>query len=280
MAAFVLMILIYQMGSIILQFILELLLYPLDTWKTRLQYKSIYGAANANGFLHFYRGFCITVLLTTPIISTANHFALLMTIMLCLAPSNFAVYLILVLISFAISSTLFTFREVLKVTQQVNKTSVSFITIMKDSYRKDGLYRGTFRGYWISFAVMSIDICQNYLAVDLLSKFTLGRYHIIIEVCLMLIALAVLTPLDLAKTAIQLHDNTATDIEKADNVHYERLNILSCVTEENRNNPFKILFSVYKERGFVGIYAGLTPIAIRIVSIFMLFKALTLIGFY
>lgn len=56
------------------QLILELLYYPLDTWKTRLQYKSIYGMDNSNGTKTIYRGLLITVLFSAPLILVLTHF--------------------------------------------------------------------------------------------------------------------------------------------------------------------------------------------------------------
>lgn len=261
-----------------IQILTELFLYPLDTWKTRLQYKSIYGLDNANGVRSIYRGFSIT-LLSTPFVIMFCHVAVAYVIHICLTSFNLESTIKLIAF-YGIACALLVLREVIKIRQQLSKMAMNQLNIMKQAYLKDGLMNGIFRGFWITFIVMFIDVVHN-LALSREAVFVfLEHRHLSSEIVVFLFVLAILPPLDLAKTAIQNYDTAAVNVVATDSVCYQQLHQLSCVTDENKNNPLKILVHVYLKRGYRGLYAGTTPIAIRMTVIAIFCRILDLIYFY
>lgn len=273
----------FSILSITMQFFFELFYYPLDTWKTRLQYKSIYGMDNANGIRHIYRGFCITMLLSVPLILLFVHITIGSTLYFHVftkhdTPNIFTVMSLICLV-LLITCLLLVPREVVKVRQQLNKTALNTVNILREAYRKDGLMNGVFRGYWITFVVMTIDFFQNTISMRIITFAALEQQSDIIELIGFSFVLAILPPLDLAKTAIQIHDTIATDIETSDTVNYQQLSRFSCITEENKKNPFKILLCIYEKRGFRDLYAGIIPIAVRMIAVTIIAKLIIFIMF-
>lgn len=165
----------------------------------------------------------------------------------------------------------------IKVRHQLNRAPLNSVQILKEIYRKNGLWNGVFRGFLITLVVMSIDIFHNSTLARIIFALELESSHTGYDVVFLLFALAVYPPLDLAKTAIQVHDTEAVDIEKTDEVCYQQLQRSSCVTDENKTNAFKILWSVYVKRGYKGLYAGVIAIAIRMILFFMAYTIPTLI---
>lgn len=262
-----------QAGSLIfLQQIIELIYYPFDTWKTCSQYKTIYGFRNnLNVTPNLFRGLLITMLTPTLLIFTS--------VFVCVGvPLNYFInsfqysqgrsYVfsaVVIVVSLLLTNAVIVPRELIKILIQLNQMPSAPLKIIREIKRKDGWKQGVFRGFWITLVINSIDIFHNTLLMRILIFEEFPELQINIWVFVSFCAvLLIIPPLDLTKTTIQIHETATTAINTCDDFNYDRL---SCVTEQNKSNPFKILWCVYKKKGFFGLFAGFKSMIIRILLI-------------
>jgi len=238
----------------------EILYYPLDTWKTRLQYKSIHGVHNVNGLKNTYNGFGVT--LAVQLASTFFFYRLadlIISVYIFLTPLEGLKLIALLIIAYSPACFVSVLREFIKIPQQVDKNSLKWNGMKGAS--KHGNF---FQGFCTTFVAMIIDIFHNVIDARIILIGVFGITNISYPVTIgFVIVLIILPPLDLAKTAILSYDPTLENVEKSE----RGLENVSCVTDENKNFPFKILLSVYNKRGIFGLYAGFIPILIRMILI-------------
>lgn len=265
-----------QLPAVCAQLIFELMYYPFDTWKTGLQYKAIYGIDQPNGIRQIYRGFFLTMFSTILIVLLCNFALGMFAFMPFILHENVTIDGILynvsikisILLIYLIASTLFVPREVIKIRHQLSKAPLSSLNVIREIYRTNGLKNGLFRGYWIAFVAMAIDILHNMMNVRVAILLYLESPQILYETIFFVLVLAILPPIDLVKTAIQTHDVTAVDLAKnKDDLHLHQLRRCSCATVGSKNNTFMMLDCLYRKIGISTLYAGLTPIVIRMLLV-------------
>lgn len=249
-------------------------LFPVDTCKTRLQSEN--GFWKTGGFRGIYNGILPVIAASIPI--AATFFLVYSTIKdlipICsngMFPDSFIftddgpkpnsesielVFLINFLInSFAASlgemcaGLIRTPIEIVKQKRQVSKIEYRAIDILMHAYKSEGLINGIYRGYGIT---IMRDIPFSMIQYPIYEFLTEVTPKLSDNITLLLnagygsvagaIASALTTPLDVAKTRIQLAD----------------LDPSSDYTPQQRN-PFRILRLLYRQKGIQGIFSGFVP---------------------
>lgn len=251
-------------------------LFPIDTCKTRLQSEN--GFWKAGGFRGIYNGILPVIAASIPI--AATFFCVYYTANICfpplinlLIPNTFAYdefgswqpttesMLMVFLIKFLLNSLAASLGEmcaglirvpieIVKQKRQVSKIQYRAIDILMHAYRSEGLVNGIYRGYGITIMRDIPFSMIQYPFWELLKALTTAHLSenlkLFVEACdgsvAGAVASAVTTPLDVAKTRIQL-----ADLEQ--NPDY---------TLQHRN-PIRVLRSLYRQKGIPGIFSGFVP---------------------
>lgn len=249
-------------------------LFPIDTCKTRLQSEN--GFWKAGGFRGVYNGILPVIAASVPIAATFfciySSIKNFLPIFINLLFSNtFNEEGILVtdsdgmrfFISFLINSFAASLGEmcaglirvpveIVKQKRQVSKIQYRAIDILMHAYKSEGLVNGIYRGYGVTIMRDIPFSMIQYPLWEFLNSITtrnLGNRHnlkLFVEACdgsiAGAVASAVTTPLDVAKTRIQL-----ADLEQNSEYNLQH------------RNPFRILRSLYKQKGMQGIFSGFVP---------------------
>lgn len=251
-------------------------LFPIDTCKTRLQSEN--GFWIAGGFRGIYNGILPVIAASVPI--AATFFCVYYTANICFPPfinlsvPNTFTYndsdgwqpstrsiLMIFLIKFLLNSLAASLGEmcaglirvpveIIKQKRQVSKIQYRTMDILLHAYRSDGLVNGIYRGYGITimrdipFSMIQYPLWELLKAVTT-PKLT-PNWKLFVEACdgsvAGAIASAITTPLDVAKTRIQLADSEQ-------NPDYKH----------SHTNPLRILRSLYRQKGIPGIFSGFVP---------------------
>lgn len=252
-------------------------LFPIDTCKTRLQSEN--GFWKAGGFRGIYNGILPVIAASIPIASLfflvygslkyfvpslinyhspgtftgtyENGFVLV-------SDSTMHIFLIGFLInSFAASlgemcaGLIRVPIEIVKQKRQVSKIQYRTIDILMHAYKSEGLVNGIYRGYGITIMRDIPFSMIQYSLFELLVKLVkiddnLVMLQLFSTACVGLVAgavaSAVTTPLDVAKTRIQL-----ADLEPNPEYNIEH------------RNPLRILRTAYRQKGIAGVFSGFVP---------------------
>lgn len=250
-------------------------LFPIDTCKTRLQSEN--GFWKAGGFRSIYNGILPVIAASVPIAATfflvyatVNEFLPYIINFLFTDTYIFGKdgpklttesVELQFLINFAINSfaaslgemsagLIRTPIEIVKQKRQVSKIQYRAIDILMHAYKSEGLFNGIYRGYGITIMRDIPFSMIQYPFWELLTKITTtnltGNLKLFVEACdgsiAGAVASAITTPLDVAKTRIQLADlETSSDY----NIQHR--------------NPLRILRSIYRQKGIKGIFSGFVP---------------------
>lgn len=236
------------------------ILFPIDTCKTRLQSKC--GFAKAGGFKGIYNGIGAVLAGSVP---TAALFFCVYSIVrgfftttdsILLTPqeffNNFCITMLAASIGEMFADLIRVPVEIVKQKHQVSEVQFRAIDILVQTYRNDGLIDGVYRGYGITimrdipFSAIQyplFEMMRTLFALSLKtspSPFIVACFGSVAGAC----ASAATTPLDVAKTRIQLaqnsNDNNDSDID-------------------DTRNPYKVWRSLYKQYGIRGIFSGFLP---------------------
>lgn len=234
------------------------ILFPIDTCKTRIQ--SEHGFWKAGGFKDIYNGIRPVIAASVPIAAT---FFIMYTTIKNLFPVgggassmemqflfNFLINSLAGSIGEMFAGLIRTPTEIVKQKRQVSDVQYRAIDILMHEYKSEGLVNGVYRGYGITlmrdipYSMIQYPLWEYQKAIfALFSGYEAGAF---LAACFGSIAgavaAAVTTPLDAAKTRIQLAEN---DIER-DSVNEGR-------------NPIKIWATMYKENGIRGVFSGFVP---------------------
>lgn len=250
-------------------------LFPIDTCKTRLQSEN--GFWKAGGFRSIYNGILPVIAASVPIAATfflvysvvKEFLPLIINLLIADSfrftgngpePTTESVALQF-LINFGINSfaaslgemsagLIRTPIEIVKQKRQVSKIQYRAIDILMHAYKSEGLVNGIYRGYGITIMRDIPFSMIQYPLWELLTVLTTpnlgGNLKLFVEACdgsvAGAVASAITTPLDVAKTRIQLSDNEPSS----------EYNI------QNRN-PLRILRQLYRQKGVKGIFSGFVP---------------------
>lgn len=233
-------------------------LFPVDTCKTRLQSEN--GFWKAGGFRDIYNGVLPVIAASVPI--AATFFCVYESVRNCFTISgqesetygNF-------LVNFLINSLAASLGEmfaglirvpidIVKQKRQINKVHYRAIDILMQAYKSEGLINGIYRGYGITimrdipFSMIQYPLWELLKAIT--KYLTRSQPHPFVDACFGsisgAISSAITTPLDVAKTRIQL-----ADLES--NSEY-------CVEQQS---PCNIWQTLYKQKGLAGVYSGFVP---------------------
>lgn len=234
-------------------------LFPIDTWKTRLQSEN--GFWKSGGIRGLYNGIFPVLLASVPIAAT---FFCVYEMVKRLFPdcSDIESVEMKFFVSFLINSLaaslgemvaglIRTPIEIVKQKRQVNEIQYRAVDILMHAYKSEGLINGIYRGYGIT---IMRDIPFGMIQYPLWEFLkTIGKIMLKKDVSVFVaslfgsiaggIASAVTTPLDVAKTRIQLADAES----KMD------------YTTEVTRNPCHIWRTAYRKEGIVGICSGFVP---------------------
>ncbi|CAH0392232.1 unnamed protein product [Bemisia tabaci] len=251
--------------------VVDTILFPLDTLKTRLQ--SQYGFWNSGGFKSIYKGFAPAILASP--FSAAAFFATYNGMKDLITPHCSQELLPFV------HSTSASFAEVscccIKVPAEIVKqrrqallNAKSPLAIMKDTIRQEGM-RGIYRGYFstlfrdIPFSIIQFPVWEYSMKRWKIFK---GRPINSAEVAACgafsgAVASAITTPLDVAKTQIMLAEAGS---KKALNT-----NIITVLIDIKKEHGFKKLFAGFLPRIFSimlggGIFFGVYDKTLRIIG--------------
>lgn len=234
------------------------ILFPIDTCKTRLQSEK--GFWRSGGFKGVYNG--IGPVLTGSVPTAAIFFCVysfvrkLFPVVHSVTVAGFLINLLVNLLAASIGEMFADFIrvpvEIVKQKHQVNDVQHRAIDILVHAYKTDGLINGIYRGYGITimrdipFSAIQYPMWELLRAVfvivmkhepSLLAEASFGS---VAGAC----ASAATTPLDVAKTRIQLaehlDDHTDDDIE-------------------SQRTPCGVWRTLYKENGIRGIFSGFVP---------------------
>ncbi|XP_031617947.1 S-adenosylmethionine mitochondrial carrier protein homolog [Contarinia nasturtii] len=251
-------------------------LFPVDTCKTRLQSEN--GFWKAGGFRSIYNGILPVIAASIPIAATfylvysavngfipifVNYFFIESFVYNTDGTANpntnsaswifFVKFLINSIAASLAEITAGLIRtpiEIVKQKRQVSKIQYRAIDILMQAFRSEGLWNGIYRGYGITIMRDIPFSMIQYPLWELLNEITTKNLEenlkLFVAACCGsvagAVASAVTTPLDVAKTRIQL-----ADLES--NADY---NI-------QHRNPIRILRSIYKQKGISGIFSGFVP---------------------
>lgn len=249
-------------------------LFPVDTCKTRLQSEN--GFWKAGGFRGIYNGILPVIAASIPI--AAIFFFIYSTVKnlipICvnaMFPDSFTftddgpkpitdsiqlVFFINFLINLLAASLgemcaglIRTPIEIVKQKRQVSKIQYRAVDILMHAYKSEGLINGIYRGYGITIMRDIPFSMIQYPVYEFLSSITpqmKDNITLLVNACYGsiagAIASAVTTPLDVAKTRIQLADlDSSKDYTP------------------QQQNPLRILRKLYKQKGISGIFIGFVP---------------------
>lgn len=251
-------------------------LFPIDTCKTRLQSEN--GFWKAGGFRSIYNGILPVIAASVPIASmffVVYSFSkdLLLPLFINLIVANSFLFTddgvkpnveskaLAFFISFIINSIAASFGEmcaglirtpieIVKQKRQVSKIQYRAIDILMHAYKSEGLVNGIYRGYGITLMRDIPFSMIQYPLWELIASFITPNMSK--NLALLLAALAgsvsgavasaVTTPLDVAKTRIQL-----ADLEPSSEYNIQQ------------RNPLRILRSIYRQKGIKGVFSGFVP---------------------
>lgn len=257
-------------------FAVDTVLFPIDTCKTRLQSEN--GFWKAGGFRSIYNGILPAMAASIPIAAmfflvysavkafipvTVNYFFLESFVFDndgSASPNtqsdawiffiNFLINSIAGWIGEMVADLIRTPIEIVKQKRQVSKIQYRTIDILMNAYRSEGLWNGIYRGYGITIMRDIPFSAIQYPLFELLNTISTknleGNFALFVTACCGsvagAVASAVTTPLDVAKTRIQL-----AELESNDEFNLQ-----------NRN-PIRVLRSIYKQKGISGIFSGVVP---------------------
>lgn len=233
-------------------------LFPVDTCKTRLQSEN--GFWKAGGFRDIYNGVLPVIAASIPI--AATFFCVYESIRNCFTISGqesvtYSDFLFKFLINSLAASLGEMFAglirvpiEIVKQKRQISKVHYRTIDILMHAYKSEGLINGIYRGYGITimrdipFSMIQYPLWESLIAIT--KYLTRHPPNPLVDACFGSIsgatASAITTPLDVAKTRIQL-----ADLES--NSEY-------CVEQQS---PCHIWRTLYKQKGLAGVYSGFVP---------------------
>lgn len=250
-------------------------LFPIDTCKTRLQSEN--GFWKAGGFRGIYNGILPVIAASVPIAATfflvySTVKGLLPIFLNFIFPDSFVFnaegpqpatesvelqfFINFLINSFAASlgemcaGLIRVPIEIVKQKRQVSKIQYRAIDILMHAYKSEGLFNGIYRGYGITimrdipFSMIQYPLWE--LLNGLTSPKLSANLKLFVEACdgsvAGAVASAITTPLDVAKTRIQL-----ADLEPSSEYNMQ-----------NRN-PLRILRTLYRQKGIPGIFSGFVP---------------------
>ncbi|KAF5289727.1 hypothetical protein FQA39_LY03644 [Lamprigera yunnana] len=224
----------------------DMILFPLDTMKTRLQ--SAQGFINAGGFNGIYRGIGPQFIGSIP--QAALFFCTYESFKANVKPLvssqyHSIVYMVGASMSEVVSCIVRVPIEVVKQRRQTSKATSWNIAMY--AYKNEGLFKGLYRGFGstvvreIPFSVIQLPILE-YLKIAYSRNLKNGNEVNSFEVALCGslaggTAAAVTTPLDVVKTRIMLSNKTSKK--------YLRISTT--------------FLTIYKEKGMKGLFAGFVP---------------------
>lgn len=268
-------------------FAVDSFLFPIDTCKTRLQSES--GFWKAGGFRGIYNGIVPVISASVPI--AALFFLVYYTANICLPqltnlliPGTFIdggsdgwkpaaesvemCFLIKFLLNlFAASlgemcaALIRVPIEIVKQNRQVSKVQYRAVDILLQAYRSDGLVNGVYRGYGVTIMRDIPFSMIQYPLWELLKSLTApnlsDNLKLFVDSCHGSVAGAVAsgitTPLDVAKTRIQLaevEDCGGPECGVGGN---------SAKTGSQTQNPIRVLRTIYRQKGIAGVFSGFVP---------------------
>lgn len=259
--------LLHEFGiAICITTIVILCLYPLNAIKTRVQSQNAFWKTGL--YRSLYRGLLLTLLsnfLVRWIRFSAEVLARKGRDYLELPPHHINVLAIFIL-EFIICLLLVPRDNVVQL-QQISNQPLEAVSTFSKIYREDGIRNGIFRGYWITVLEQEVR-CVFGVILHVLSEtfndpyqddWDFKKYLIISLIIIVIISLCAV-PLNLAKTLIQLD-------------HFNKL-IDESEYFVNRN-PFLLLRDMWKQKGIIGIYSGLTPYLVYDSCEFIIYSLLT-----
>lgn len=249
-------------------------LFPIDTCKTRLQSEN--GFWKAGGFRGVYNGILPVIAASVPIAATffcvyssvKNFLPILINLLFPNTFDNFGdpitdsdemrFFINFLINSFAASlgemcaGLIRVPIEIVKQKRQVSKIQYRAIDILMHAYKSEGLVNGIYRGYGVTimrdipFSMIQYPLWELLNSLTTRNLMNQHNLKLFVEACdgsvAGAVASAITTPLDVAKTRIQL-----ADLEQ--NAEY---------TVQHRN-PLRILRSLYRQKGIQGIFSGFVP---------------------
>lgn len=222
----------------------ELILFPVMTCKTRLQSKN--GFKAAGGFRNLHSGFKIAVLLNIPYgilfafvyeyVKNAQFASSLF--------DNFYKEVLSCCVADVVSTVITVPRDVVLEQQQVSQEKLNPIEILLKAYQSDGLLNGIYQGFWATITRNIPYVITEYFLWQCIKEYLENNpenpvmwkdvvMFVIIEVVVTILLALIVTPMDVAKTRIQLKES------------------------DGIRNPYIVIQAVYVEHGFVKVFAGL-----------------------
>lgn len=256
-------------------------LFPIDTCKTRLQSEN--GFWKAGGFRGIYNGVVPVITASVPI--AALFFCVYYTANNCLPPlaniiipgtftySNgdgwkpvaesiamcFLIKFLLNLFAASLGEMCAALIrvpiEIVKQNRQVSKIQYGAMDILMQAYHSDGLVNGVYRGYGVTIMRDIPFSMIQYPLWELLKALTTSNLsnnlRLFVDSChgsvAGAVASAVTTPLDVAKTRIQLAE--AAEVEDG----------TDCDGSGQSQNPLNVLRIIYRQKGITGVFSGFVP---------------------
>lgn len=249
-------------------------LFPIDTCKTRLQSEN--GFWKAGGFRGVYNGILPVIAASVPIAATFfciySSLKSFLPIFINLLFANtfdeegvpttdsdgMRFFINFLINSFAASlgemcaGLIRVPIEIVKQKRQVSKIQYRAIDILMHAYKSEGLVNGIYRGYGVTimrdipFSMIQYPLWELLNSITTVNLVNRHNLKLFVEACdgsiAGAVASAVTTPLDVAKTRIQL-----ADLEQNSEYNLEH------------RNPLRILESLYKQKGIQGIFSGFVP---------------------
>lgn len=235
------------------------ILFPIDTWKTRLQSET--GFWKSGAFRGLYNGILPVVAASVPI---AASFFCVYELVRRLFPDishiesvetkffvEFLINSLAASLGEMVADLIRTPIEIVKQKRQVNEVQHRATDILMHAYKSEGLINGIYRGYGITLMRDIPFSMIQYPLWELLKA--LGKLLAGAEVSLFVgaifgsiaggVASAITTPLDVAKTRIQL-------AESEPRINY---------AEDASRNPCHIWSTAYRKDGIAGICSGFVP---------------------
>lgn len=228
----------------------DVVLFPLDTLKTRLQAES--GFKKAGGFRGIYNGLGPQVVGSAP--QAALFFLTYETIkhyserVLPHTAMPF-VYMFGASVSEVVACLVRVPMEVVKQRKQTTMANKSSIKILMSAYKYEGLFKGLYRGFGttiireIPFSIIqfpTLEFCKSYYRARFKNNITLDSWEV--AVCGSIaggLSAAITTPLDVVKTRIMLADTKRA---------------------QNGSLTFMKMFkSIVKKEGIKGLFSGVVP---------------------
>nr|CAI5843581.1 unnamed protein product [Callosobruchus analis] len=240
----------YLKGGGVAGLFVDMVLFPLDTLKTRLQAEQ--GFKKAGGFKGVYKGIGPQAIGSAP--QAALFFLTYESIKyfsepLVPKPWMPGIYMLGASISEVAACLVRVPIEVVKQRRQTQLDNKSSLKIAFSAYKEDGIKKGLYRGFGstiireIPFSVIQFPILE-YLKCTYRTRY---KNNIPLEswevaVCGSIaggFSAAVTTPLDVAKTRIMLADKSVLDLHKM--------------------TVLKTLKNIYTKEGIVGLFSGVVP---------------------